>query len=84
MLLGRQGTLVVVGAIDLLEPVHGAWLIRNNRKWAGSLIGGVRATRGIAPLLREHQVLPQFELIDIRSINEAYTRMQANDVKYAS
>jgi uncharacterized zinc-type alcohol dehydrogenase-like protein len=82
MLLGRRGTLVVVGAIDLLEPVHGGLLIRNNRKLAGSLIGGLPATQDLLDFCAEHQVLPQCELIDIQGINEAYTRMQANDVKY--
>lgn len=82
MLLGRNGVLAVVGAIDLLEPVHGGLLIRNNRRLAGSLIGGLPATQELLDFCAEHQLLPQCELIDIRNINEAYTRLQANDVKY--
>ncbi|WP_422823973.1 zinc-binding dehydrogenase [Variovorax robiniae] len=31
-LLGRNGVLCVVGAIDLLDPVQGALLIRSNRR----------------------------------------------------
>ena len=60
-----------MGAIDLLEPVHGGLLIRNNRKLAGSLIGGVPATQELLDFCAEHQVLPQCELIDIQGINEA-------------
>ena len=82
MLLGTRGVLVVVGAIDLLEPVHGGLLIRNNRKLAGSLIGGLAATQDLLDFCAEHRVLPQCELIAIDTINEAYARLQANDVKY--
>ncbi|MEJ8858808.1 NAD(P)-dependent alcohol dehydrogenase [Variovorax robiniae] len=82
MLLGRNGVLCVVGAIDLLDPVHGALLIRNNRRLTGSLIGGLPATQDLLDFCAEHQVLPQCELVDIGDINNAYTRLQANDVKY--
>jgi len=82
MLLGRRGALVVVGAIELLEPVHGGLLIRNNRTLAGSLIGGLAATQELLDFCAEHEVLPRCELIDIRDINTAFARMQANDVKY--
>jgi uncharacterized zinc-type alcohol dehydrogenase-like protein len=82
MLLARHGALVVVGAIDLLEPVHGGLLIRNNRKLAGSLIGGLPATQDLLDFCAVHQVLPDCELIAMSDINTAYERMQANDVKY--
>jgi uncharacterized zinc-type alcohol dehydrogenase-like protein len=82
MLLGRQGVLVVVGAIDLLEPVHGGLLIRNNRRLAGSLIGGLPATQELLDFCAAKNVLPDCERIDIRDINKAYQRMVANDVKY--
>ncbi len=82
MLLGRNGKLVVVGAIDLLEPVHGGLLIRNNRTLAGSLIGGVQATQELLDFCAEHQVLPECERIEMAGINEAFERMLNNDVKY--
>lgn len=82
MLLGRNGKLVVVGAIDLLEPVHGGLLIRNDRTLAGSLIGGVRATQELLDFCAEHQVLPECERIEMGAVNEAFARMQKNDVKY--
>jgi alcohol dehydrogenase (NADP+) len=81
-LLGRDGVLVIVGAIDVLEPVHGGLLMRNTRSLVGSLIGGIAATQELLDFCAEHQVLPSCELIDISEINTAYKRMQANDVKY--
>ncbi|RJG26435.1 NAD(P)-dependent alcohol dehydrogenase [Massilia cavernae] len=82
MLLGRNGVLVLIGAIEPLEPIHGGLLMRNNRSIAGSLIGGIQDTQELLDFCAEHNVLPNCEMVDIRDINTAFKRMQANDVKY--
>ena len=82
MLLGRHGKLVLVGALEPLEPIHGALLARNNRSVSGSLIGGLEQTQELLDFCAEHQVLPQCELIAMEDINTAFERMERNDVKY--
>jgi uncharacterized zinc-type alcohol dehydrogenase-like protein len=82
MLLARNGVLVLVGALEPLEAVHGALLVMNNRSIAGSLIGGLPATQELLDFCAEHNVLPDCEIVDVRDINTAFRRMQANDVKY--
>ncbi|GMG95127.1 NAD(P)-dependent alcohol dehydrogenase [Cupriavidus metallidurans] len=82
MLLGRNGVLVLVGALEPLEPIHGALLVMNNRSISGSLIGGLNDTQELLDFCAEHDVLPNCEMIDVRDINTAFQRMQANDVKY--
>ncbi|MDD2058539.1 NAD(P)-dependent alcohol dehydrogenase [Pseudomonas sp. GD03860] len=82
MLLGREGVMVLVGAIEPLEPIHGGLLMRNNRTLAGSIIGGIQATQDLLDFCAEHQVLPSCETIAIADINNAFERMLANDVKY--
>ncbi|MCY1290864.1 putative formaldehyde dehydrogenase AdhA [compost metagenome] len=82
MLLGRQGKLVLVGAMEPLEPIHGALLAVNNRSIAGSLIGGLAQTQELLDFCAEHQVLPNCEMIGIQDINTAFERMERNDVKY--
>ncbi|UCP00843.1 NAD(P)-dependent alcohol dehydrogenase [Metapseudomonas lalkuanensis] len=82
MLLGRHGKLVLVGALEPLEPIHGALLAVNNRSIAGSLIGGLAQTQELLDFCAEHQVLPVCEMIDIQDINTAFERMERNDVKY--
>ncbi|MDH4656860.1 MULTISPECIES: NAD(P)-dependent alcohol dehydrogenase [unclassified Pseudomonas] len=82
MLLGRHGKLVLVGALEPLEPIHGALLAINNRSIAGSLIGGLTQTQELLDFCAEHQVLPSCEMIDIQDINTAFERMERNDVKY--
>lgn len=82
MLLGRNGVLVLVGALEPLEPIHGALLVVNNRSVSGSLIGSLRDTQELLDFCAEHGVLPSCEMVDVREINTAFRRMQANEVKY--
>lgn len=81
-LLGRKGVMVLVGAIEPLEPVHGGLLVRNNRAMAGSMIGGIPATQELLDFCAQHQILPDCETIAIQDVNAAYQRMMRNDVKY--
>ncbi|MBS0473658.1 MAG: NAD(P)-dependent alcohol dehydrogenase, partial [Proteobacteria bacterium] len=82
MLLGRNGVLTPVGALDLLEPIHGALLARNHRSITNSLMGGLAETQALLDFCAEHQVLPECEMIAMSEVNTAFARMQANDVKY--
>lgn len=82
MLLGRHGKLVLVGALEPLDPIHGALLAINNRSIAGSLIGGLTQTQELLDFCAEHQVLPSCEMIRMQDINTAFERMERNDVKY--
>jgi uncharacterized zinc-type alcohol dehydrogenase-like protein len=82
MLLGRRGVMVIVGAIDLLEPMHGGLLIHNNRIVAGSMIGGIPETQELLDFCAEHNILPECEAVAVQGLNEAWGRMQKNDVKY--
>lgn len=81
-LLGRKGVMVIVGAIEPLEPMHGGLLLQNSRVIAGSAIGGLPATQELLDFCAEHNILPECEMVDIRDINKAWDRMQHNDVKY--
>jgi alcohol dehydrogenase (NADP+) len=81
-LLGRKGVMVIVGAIEPLEPIHGGLLVNNNRIVAGSMIGGIPETQELLEFCAEHGILPECESIGVQALNEAWARMQKNDVKY--
>jgi uncharacterized zinc-type alcohol dehydrogenase-like protein len=82
MLLGREGVMVIVGAIEPLEPIHGGLLIHNNHVVAGSMIGGIPETQEMLDFCAEHDILPECETVGASELNEAWARMQNNDVKY--
>ena len=81
-LLGRNGALVVVGAIEPLPSLHSGLLLRNNRSLTGSAIGGIAATQELLDFCAEKGVLPDCEFVPMAEINGAWARMMAGDVKY--
>lgn len=82
-LLKRDGTMVIVGALECLEPGLDSSLITFSRKnVAGSVIGGIQETQELLDFCAKHEVLPEVEVIPIQKINEAYERMLKGDVKY--
>ncbi|HCF7262683.1 TPA: NAD(P)-dependent alcohol dehydrogenase [Pseudomonas aeruginosa] len=81
--LKRDGTLVLVGLLEPLEPaVHGAQLVMGRRSIAGSAIGGIAETQEMLDFCAAHGIACDIEMIEIQQINQAYERMLASDVKY--
>jgi len=81
-LLKRDATMVLVGAIEPLDPIHGGGLIASRKRIAGSLIGGIEETQEMLDFCGEHNIVSDVEMIDIQNINEAYDRVVKSDVKY--
>jgi len=81
-LLKRDATMVLVGAIEPLDPIHGGGLIASRKRIAGSLIGGIEETQEMLDFCGEHNIISDVEMIDIQNINKAYDRVVKSDVKY--
>ncbi|WP_028282119.1 NAD(P)-dependent alcohol dehydrogenase [Olleya marilimosa] len=81
-LLKIDATMVLVGAIEALEPFHGGNIIMGRKRIAGSLIGGIKETQEMLDFCGEHNITSDIELIDMQDINKAYDRVTSNDVKY--
>jgi alcohol dehydrogenase (NADP+) len=81
-LLVPNGTMVLVGAIEPLPPVHGALLAMRNRTLAGSLIGGLSETQEMLDFCGKHGIHPEVETIRIDQVNQAYERLVKGDVRY--
>jgi alcohol dehydrogenase (NADP+) len=78
-----DGVHIIVGLVEPIDPpVHAAKLILGRRVLAGSLIGGIAETQEVLDFCAEHNISCDIEMLDIRQINEAYSRMIAGDVKY--
>lgn len=78
-----DGVHILVGLVEPIDPpVHAAKLIMGRRVLAGSLIGGIAETQEVLDFCAEHNISCDIEMLDIRQINEAYSRMIAGDVKY--
>jgi uncharacterized zinc-type alcohol dehydrogenase-like protein len=81
-LLKRDSTMVMVGAIEPLEPMHGGSLIMGRKRVAGSLIGGIKETQEMLDFCGEHNIVSDVEMINMQDINTAFDRVTGNDVKY--
>lgn len=81
-LLKRDATMVLVGAIEPLDPIHGGALIGARKRIAGSVIGGIKETQEMLDFCGEHNIVSDVEMIDIQNINDAYERVIKSDVKY--
>jgi uncharacterized zinc-type alcohol dehydrogenase-like protein len=81
-LLKANGVLCIVGAIDMLPPMHTGVLLGGRKTVSGSAIGGIAETQELLDFCAEHNILPDCETIAIQDINHAYERMERNDVKY--
>jgi uncharacterized zinc-type alcohol dehydrogenase-like protein len=81
-LLKRDATMVLVGAIEPLEEMHGGLLIGKRRSVAGSVIGGIKETQEMLDFCGEHNIVSDIEMIDMQNINEAFERVTNSDVKY--
>ena len=81
-LLKTNGTMCVIGAVEPLSQVNAAQLIFGRRSLSGSLIGGIAETQEMLNFCGAKNILSEVEVILMDEINDAYTRMQKNQVKY--
>lgn len=78
-----NGVHILVGLIEPIEPaIDAAHLVLKRRVIAGSLIGGIAETQEVLDFCARHDIRCDVEMLDIRHINDAYSRMIAGDVKY--
>jgi uncharacterized zinc-type alcohol dehydrogenase-like protein len=81
-LLKRDGTLGLVGAPAEPLPLEVFGLLFARRNISGSIIGGIRETQEMLDFCGQHNVTADIEMIGMQQINQAYDRLQKNDVKY--
>jgi uncharacterized zinc-type alcohol dehydrogenase-like protein len=81
-LLKLDGTLTLVGVPEQPLAVHAFSVIMPRRNFSGSCIGGIAETQEMLEFCAQHGIVSDIELIPIQQINEAWTRMIKQDVRY--
>jgi alcohol dehydrogenase (NADP+) len=82
LLLDRNGTLCLVGAIDQMPSFHTGLLLGGQKAVAGSAIGGIAETQEMLDFCALNNILPECEMIRMDEINTAFMRLEKADVKY--
>jgi uncharacterized zinc-type alcohol dehydrogenase-like protein len=80
--LKTDGTMVCVGVPTDNISFPPFSIIMGRRSLAGSAIGGIAETQEMLDYCAEHNIVSDVEVIPMQKINEAYTRLLKNDVKY--
>ena len=81
-LLDVDGSLVIVGAIDMVPGFHSGLLLMARRRISGSPIGGIAETQELLDFCAERGIHADCETIAMHDIKKAYARMDRSDVKY--
>jgi uncharacterized zinc-type alcohol dehydrogenase-like protein len=81
-LLRREGNLCFVGAPSEPLAFNMPNLIMGDKLMSGSLIGGIQRTEEMLAFCAEHGITADIELIQMDQANEAWQRIENNDVKY--
>ena len=82
VLLKRDRTLVVVGALEPLAPVDNQQVAFHRRSVAGSLIGSIAEQQEVLDFCAEHGIAPDIEIIPIQQVNDAYKKVENGDVRF--
>lgn len=82
-LLKHDGALVTVG---LLAPyktaLNNMGVAFQRRSISGSIIGSIQETQEVLDFCAEHGIKPEVEMIAMQDINNAFDRMQKEDVRF--
>ena len=81
-LLKRDGHFVVVGNLDVVDGVDNSKLAFKRQSVSGSLIGNLQETQDVLDFCAANGIAPEIEVIDIKDINEVYTRVENGEVRY--
>lgn len=81
-LLAREGNLCFVGAPGAPVSFNIPNLIMGDKQLSGSLIGGIPRTAEMLAFCAEHGITADVEMVGIEQVNEAWDRIEKNDVKY--
>ncbi len=80
--LKRDAAIVLVGALEPIEPVNNMQVAFSRRCVSGSLIGSLAETQEVLDFCAEHNLVSDVEMIDIKDVNDAFKRVEKGDVKF--
>ncbi|RYZ25993.1 MAG: NAD(P)-dependent alcohol dehydrogenase [Chitinophagaceae bacterium] len=82
-LLKKDGVLVTVGMLaPYKKGTDNNEVAFHRRTITGSLIGGIKETQEVLDFCAEHKIEPQVEMIKMQDINDAFDRMQKEEVRF--
>ena len=82
-LLKKNGSLVTVGLLgNYKSPLNNMNMALHRRSVAGSIIGSIAETQEVLDFCAEHSIMPEVEIIAMKDVNKAFSRMMDNDIRF--
>jgi uncharacterized zinc-type alcohol dehydrogenase-like protein len=81
-LLRTDGTHICVGVPPKPSEIKAFSLLGGRKNLTGSGIGGIKETQEMLDFCAEKNIVSDIEIIDIKDITTAYSRMLKGDVRY--
>jgi uncharacterized zinc-type alcohol dehydrogenase-like protein len=82
-MLKRNGTIVAVGVLaPYKKATDNMEVAFHRRSVAGSLIGSIAETQEVLDFCAKHNIAPDIEMIKIQDINDAFKKMEKEEVRY--
>lgn len=81
-LLKRDASIVVVGALEMMDSVNNQNVAFHRHSVAGSLIGSLEETQAVLDFCAEHGIGPDVQVIDIKDINDCYDKVEDGEVRF--
>ena len=81
-MLDRDGVMVLVGVPPKPMEVAAFSLIRNRRRLAGSMLGGLEEIQQMLDYCGEKKISSDVEVISMKDAESAYERVIKGDVRY--
>ena len=81
-LLKRNASLIIVGALEKLEPFNNMQMAAHRNTVGGSLIGNIQETQDVLDFCAEHNITPDVQIIPIQDINDAFKKVEHGDVRF--
>ena len=79
----RNGVITTVGLLGPYKgPLNNQEVAMHRRSIAGSIIGGIAETQEVLEFCAEHNILPEVEMIKIQDINDAFDKMNDEEVRF--
>ncbi|MFN3557787.1 MAG: NAD(P)-dependent alcohol dehydrogenase [Brevundimonas sp.] len=81
-LMKRDGDIVVVGNLDVIDGVDNSKLAFRRQSVSGSLIGNLDETQDVLDFCAANGIAPEVQMIDIQDINETYVKIENGEARY--
>jgi len=82
LMLRKHGTLHCIGLPQGMQEVSTPYILLNNLKLTGSVVGSVQDHKDMLRFCNEHGIYPDVEMFDAMQVNEVLDKLRTNTGRF--